>query len=52
MAFSRSFGIEAKEFQVFVIGSRVVKFLEWSQKALNLIFLGRYGVCMVGEFDQ
>lgn len=33
MAFSCSFGIEAKEFQVFVIGSRVVKFLEWSQKA-------------------
>ncbi|KAB1204827.1 hypothetical protein CJ030_MR8G007181 [Morella rubra] len=43
MSFSRRFCVEAKEFQVTVLGNGVVKLSEWSRKALSSIFLGRFG---------
>lgn len=44
MSFSRSFSVEAKEFEVVVLGNGVIKFSDWSRKALSSIFIGRYGV--------
>ncbi|KAB1223806.1 Programmed cell death protein 2 [Morella rubra] len=41
--FSRSFGVEVKDFQVTVNDNGVVKLSEWSWKALSSIFLGRFG---------
>ncbi|KAB1208245.1 hypothetical protein CJ030_MR7G027342 [Morella rubra] len=43
MSFSHRFCIEAKEFQVTVLGNGVVKLSKWSWKALSSIFLGRFG---------
>lgn len=41
--FSRSFGVEVKDFQVTVNDNGVVKLSEWSWKALSSIFLRRFG---------
>lgn len=43
MGFSWSFRVKAKDFEMSIGGSGVIKLAKWSRKSLNSIFLGRYG---------
>ncbi|KAB1207900.1 hypothetical protein CJ030_MR7G024262 [Morella rubra] len=45
MSFIRNFRIESKEFQVSISARGVVKFSEWSLKSMNIVHMGKFGVC-------